>query len=1376
MTRPKSRPFFALCLLLYGLLLIQHNSLGQNLKVSQWRFGSGAGLDFTNGSAQVVPIAHPMFAFECAGSMADVNGNLLFYTNGLDVYNSSNVIMPNGAGLGGSMSAAQLVVVGRPGNSDQYYIVTPTVANLSYSLVDMSLAGGDGDVVAGQKAVVLESSFGQEQVTAVNHSNGQDVWILYNKNGQFPDEDTICSTLLTAGGFVNPVNKITVDYTLSQQITSMTASPVGNYVTVAGFQVPNSFTELFTFDASTGSLSNPIRINRQCIDAAYSCDGQVLYLSAGLPGVFQYDLSSGDSLTIVNSEVSLGTLPYTLSQFQLAPDGKIYGSNSNNSTVSVIHSPKTLGIGCDLQIASLNVSPGISQIGMPGFNQSCLICSPAIEDSIHCATDTTFFTVNNLDSVDSIRWYFGNPASVLLNTDTGKTTAHVYPHTGFWQVQAITYFMGISDSLQKTIYIDSIPTVDLGPDLILCSSDTVTITPTTQYADTFSWSTGGTDTFLLAAPTNTYSITVSNACGAAFDSVLVDTLLPINIDLGPDTVVCFGDTAWLSVPSTLASTLWSTGSNADSIQVTQAGTYWLAGSNSCTSDTDTVVFQLDTIPVLSIGSDTVLCEGDSIDFITGNIVEASFLWHNGSSDSTFQVLQAGQIWLQVSNHCGSSADTLVVDSLIPALVHLEADTILCPGDSLVLDGSVALGSYIWQNNNTAATQLVTTTGTYWCTASNLCGTDSDTMQAYFLPLPMVDLGPDTLACFASPFTVFASDTMITSVLWQDGSNADSLVIDTTGSFHVTLQNICGSGSDTLDVIFTDPPSVNLGVDTLLCPGGFISYSLNEPYSSYFWYSGATDSSITVSSATQVWVEATNLCGTSSDTVQVNMEPYPFVYLGNDTAICENDSATLVANFPGAGYLWFNNSSDSVQVIYDAGYYWVEVNNACGTFTDSIQVNVDDSLIFDFGPDTTICSGDSLLLSTFLSEEYPHFWQNASDENSFLVIYQGNYWVLVSNACGQNSDTIVVAIAFPPEVDLINLPVLCDGDSAVASTTWPSSSYLWNTSETDSAIVLKQAGTYSVTVTNQCGAASDSITLVLEDSLVLSLGPDLQGCLGTPLWLQASPIRPVNWFDGYSADSIAVDTSGTYWASDSNVCGLVSDTVEVSFAAVPQLSLGNDTSFCEGDSALIVPAGNLNNMEWLDGSPSGERWILRSGIYQAQSQNYCGITEVSVTVQTQQVPSIQLGANRQICVDEPEILYGPTGMEEYLWQDGSSSSSLLVSQPGSYVLQVWDDLGCTDSASVQLIPCPSLWVPNAFTPRGDQLNEIFKPVGENLHTYRFRVYNRWGQLLFETNDQEKGWNGFFDGKQAPVGAYVWDVFFIDRSGKEKLQTGSFQLIR
>ncbi|MBT7995778.1 MAG: hypothetical protein HN691_12955, partial [Bacteroidetes bacterium] len=299
-----------------------------------WYFGANAGIDF-NGSTPVALTNGAMNSKEGCASICDSDGNILFYTNGVNIWNRNHSIMPNGGNLNGHQSSTQsAIIVKKPGTSTIYFVFTvdreAKSNGLRYSEVDMNLQSGLGDVTSNKNILIITPTC--EKIAAIKHQNNSDFWIVT----QFQGSNIFYSYLLTSSGLnMTPVvSKIgSVVPEGSPGIGYFKASLNGSRIVTARSQMYQL--ELFNFNNSTGFLSNSMTFGDiSPYGVEFSPKGNLLYVSSlDINGkkIYQYNLLSGSAAKIANSRIIIGSLSNTCGALQLASDGKIYHAQENDS-------------------------------------------------------------------------------------------------------------------------------------------------------------------------------------------------------------------------------------------------------------------------------------------------------------------------------------------------------------------------------------------------------------------------------------------------------------------------------------------------------------------------------------------------------------------------------------------------------------------------------------------------------------------------------------------------------------------------------------------------------------------------------------------------------------------------------------------------------------------------------------------------------------------------------------------------------------------------------------------------------------------------------------------------------------------------------------
>lgn len=384
------------------LIVITRSIIGlaQDKRASHWYFGWEAGIDFSSGLA-VADTNGKIFPIEGSSSISDAYGNLLFYSGGDNVRNRNHALMPNGAGLFGNPSSVEsCLIVPLPGDTLKYYIFTTGNDGsglgswlFSYSIVDMSLDGGLGDVVPGSKNTLLFNESG-EDLAGTMHCDDENYWIIARKRISETDY-RLYSYLLHAGGLAGPV--ITTFYGTNFEPGHLAFSQDGS---ILSSSVQRNINYILDFDRQNGTMTPrdtltllPTHI---FYSSAFSPDNSKLYCSSwelaeSGPNtnnfVSQFDLSAAN---IMSSRFDLDSVDFSfgspngygfLGRLQLAPDQRIYSSRWNQNHPYTVHPdtyysmdsidgikfPNLAGSACAYQRNILYLNKKPAMIGLPNF-------------------------------------------------------------------------------------------------------------------------------------------------------------------------------------------------------------------------------------------------------------------------------------------------------------------------------------------------------------------------------------------------------------------------------------------------------------------------------------------------------------------------------------------------------------------------------------------------------------------------------------------------------------------------------------------------------------------------------------------------------------------------------------------------------------------------------------------------------------------------------------------------------------------------------------------------------------------------------------------------------------------------------------------------
>ena len=459
-------------------LFIISNSFAQK-EGNFWFFGNNAGLDFNSGAPVALTVGALNTSEGCA-AISNSAGELLFYTDGLTVFNKLHEEMPNGFGLLGGVSSTQsAIIVPKPGSSTIYYIfTTPNAgggdAGLNFSEVDMTLEGGLGDVTA-TKNVLLFSPV-NEKLTAVKKSNNVDVWVISHNDST---NEFLAFSVTAAGVSITPVISAagTTETETIHGMGYLRASPDGTKL--ASVVAWISVVDMLNFNTTTGTITydftfTPPFTFQQAYGAEFSPDGSRLYISSSASAnIYQYNMLSASATTFIASATLIGTSATSqMGALQTGPDGKIYIAKWTQPTISCINNPNALGTACNYMDDAVNLAGEFSTGGLPNFITSYFSGSP-FNYVNKCVGDSTFFTLANSIAVDSIHWNFGDPSAGINNASTALSAQHLFSAVGDYTVSVTTYQGSVVSTSGSIVHILGTPVISLGNDTAMCAGGSV---------------------------------------------------------------------------------------------------------------------------------------------------------------------------------------------------------------------------------------------------------------------------------------------------------------------------------------------------------------------------------------------------------------------------------------------------------------------------------------------------------------------------------------------------------------------------------------------------------------------------------------------------------------------------------------------------------------------------------------------------------------------------------------------------------------------------------------------------------------------------------------------------------------------------------------
>lgn len=749
---------------------------------------------------------------------------------------------------------------------------------------------------------------------------------------------------------------------------------------------------------------------------------------------------------------------------------------------------------------------------------------------------------------------------------------------------------------------------------------------------------------------------------------------------------------------------------------------------------------------------------------------------SGGSTSSENGLPSGTYTVNVTgaNGCMSSATATVGVGEAPGNINMNGTNVSCFGGN---NGSATANSsggtppytYLWSNGATTSTITGLSSGVYYVTVTTSGGCvkyDTITITQPAAPLSY-SLSQTNVSCFGlndgTANIVTTGGTVPYSYSWnstpvQTTATATNLF---SGSYSIiaTDNNGCTVSSS---VAITQPNALTANamvINNVTCNGmanGFatVGASGGTGFYNYMWNTTPATFTQTISSLnsgnyTATVSDANNCTATSSITIT---EPAPLsIASAGFPVTCNgynNGQAIIIpaGGTPTYAYQWLPSGGTTASATgLSPGTYTATATDANGcTITASITITQPSPVVTIASGGTTICSGQNAninAVATGGTAGYTFNWTGIGSGSTQIVSPTSNttYSVIATDANGCIGTTAMVTINVT-SLTAANLTVsppsaMCIGNSATVSSNVFGSTgpvtIVWSgglgTGNGPFTVSPATNTTYVVTVTDACGnTVTSSVPVTVHPLPVISILPQsIEECeRATLTYVDNSSTNAgcvYYWSFGDGNTSSQVSPSNTYTAS-----GTYNITVTVTspFGCVNTAST---------TSTVIVNPGTIANFtsEGMDGT-------MMSPIYQFYDQSTNAATRI--------------------------------------WSFGDGTGSTLINPQHTYAnkgiyivsLVTTTNKGCKDSTAMQIevLPIFTLYIPNAFTPDGNGNNDYFMPKGVEISEFNMMIFDRWGEMIFQSDDLEKGWDGRANNGEeiAQQGVYVYKIEVRDFSQK------------
>jgi gliding motility-associated-like protein len=988
-----------------------------------------------------------------------------------------------------------------------------------------------------------------------------------------------------------------------------------------------------------------------------------------------------------------------------------------------------------------------------------------------------------------------NPGNITVTNATNPATITVNPgSTTNYTLVSVSNAncAGTISTPSATVTVTPLPTATLSGTTSICNGNSANLTVNLTGQAPFSFSyTDGTNVFgPITTSNSSYTITVSPTVNTNY------TLLPV-----------------------------VTGNNCNGVT---------AGSASVT---------VNQLPSALISGTPEICNGDQTTIEVAFVGVAPFTYRYSDGTNTYGPFVAASSPVSISvspavstnytlisvddaNCAGTvSGNALVTVHQLPT-AQLTGSTTICEGDQASLnftfngvppftysfsDGANVYGPFVANSVNTSVSVSPNATTTYSVITiedAHCTGTVSGNATITVTPLPTASLSGTPTICNGqsasitvnftgvAPFEYSYTDGTNTYGPFTTSANPVSISVSPSVTTNYTLTStVVGAGcngttSGAALVTVNQLPDATVSGNSTICNGDQTSFNITFNGVAPFTYSYTDGSTIygpfvSASSSVNIPVNPLNTTtysvvliaddnctGTASGNATVTVNQLPQAQLSGTTAICDGSSTSIVINFTGTppftysysdgsatfGPYTTNNNPEmiSLQPLVTTSYTLLSVTdaNCTGSVAGNATISVNELPTAVISQNSEICIGQQTNFQVAFTGTAPFtfYYTNGlqtfgpvttSDNPALIQVSPGvtQTYSLVSvtdaNCPGSVSGSANVIVNPLPVPVITGTPVICDGDATTFDAGAGYVSYLWSNGQTTQTITVNVSGTYIVTVTDNNGCQnSDDQLLIVNQTPVVSFTNDTSLTCADPLinFINQSTYPPgstFNWTFG---------TVGTSTLANPSQLFTQPGTYPVTLIITTQAGC-SDTATRDVE-IIFYP---LPVAEFI-ANPK------EAGIFNSKIQ-FTDLSQYAVSWWW------DFGDGQNSAIQHPEHYYDEMG-------------KFLVS------LTVKNIAGC-ESTYRETVYITPFFVPNAFTPNHDGLNENFFEAGYTLDvsSYNMSIYNRWGQKVFENDSYNKPWNGLDkNGKPAPEGVYVYAIKVKTLTGKDYYYTGHVTLLR
>ena len=944
-----------------------------------------------------------------------------------------------------------------------------------------------------------------------------------------------------------------------------------------------------------------------------------------------------------------------------------------------------------------------------------------------CANNSLVLTASGMPAGTTYAWSGeGTSSTKMVTTGGGYTVTATYGVCSATNSASVT-----SDNNVPAIGINK-------SNDITCSVPNVTLSVTASKAGlSYRWSTGSIQTTAVVSAGGTYTVTATDAgsgCSATETIAVLNKVTTPSVSIvGATPLNCQTREVLLSAETDIENAVykWNNEVGTSEKLVTSSGAYSVRvedPTNGCFASVSTEIQEvLDNISPRIDGGTELSCNQSTLTlYVSGMPGGSTYKWSDNSTESTLQVTVSGEYKVTVSyGVCTGSANINISGGTDGAVMEISssANEITCSNNRVTLTASsVQAGmTYLWSTGATTSTIEVETGDTYSVTGTNQYGckvirqkTITDNTSE-----PNISISSSDIDCMNPTATMSVMSSATTPIYsWSVGGSGETATVNVGGVYSVTVtdnRNGCSAvGSVQVnDNTYELHPTI-YGKQDLSCNRRSVNLSVSSTEGGsvvYNWSTGRTGANITVSSAGTYVVTATygQCVGTASETIESDNETPEIVIVGGELNCRVNKiklTASVISGMTEGSFSWSSGGQSQVIEIEQTGVYNVEMTslNGCKA-TASISVTRNDTKpqVQINGGGTLSCTNPTLNLTATATSAsgstLSYKWSALSQAQLQTVTEAGVYVVSVTDNANGCVGTASVSVSANLDRPNVSIPqpndITCAQTSALLSANASGVSFKWSDGgETSATKLVTEAGTYSVTVTDVYGCSNVASVLLSEYKTVPTVSiPSVEPltCIETERTLrpeiESENGITYNWNNGYALTPNYVATSeGVYTlvVMDAVSKCTVSETVSVSMNDTkPTVSItGASELTCDVKTITISAVGNGVRYTWDTGEESATKEVDAVGIYSVTAEGSNGCTNVASVeiVSNNDVPQIGILGVEELTCSRTSVVLTVTGNGTgYTWENGSTTSTLLVTTANTYRVSTKNASGCTAQA-------------------------------------------------------------------------------------------------